>query len=55
MDELDRYGTFTDSGGYALDGPVADVANRKDAGDVGFQQERVALDGPTFGVLAIAD
>src|SRR4029077_11800575 len=54
MHELDDDGAFADAGCDALYGAVADIADNKDARDVGFQQDRVAVKRPGSGSLAIA-
>src|SRR5277367_2284871 len=54
MHELDDDGPFAHTGGDAFYGTVADIADHKDARDVGFQQAGVAIERPRSGALAVA-
>src|SRR5208282_6346424 len=55
MHELDNHGTFADAGGDALHGTVADIADDKNARDVGFEQAGIAVESPRSGALAIVE
>ena len=55
MHELDDDGAFADAGGHAFYRAVAHIADDKNAWDVGFEQARVAVEGPGSGPLAIAE
>src|SRR5579864_6907408 len=46
VDEGDGHAAFADLGGEAFDGTGADVAGREDPGDAGFEEERLAPQGP---------
>ena len=46
MDELYNNSAFADARGHTLDGTVADVADDKNSGDIGFEQARIAVEGP---------
>lgn len=48
MDKLNRDGALANSGSHTLDGPVPDIAHREDAGKIGFEQARVAIERPSF-------
>ena len=54
MHELNDDGAFADAGCDSLYGAVADIADDKDARDVGFQQAWIAVESPGCGTLAIA-
>src|SRR5689334_14899590 len=54
MHERDRNRTFTDARRHPLYGAVSNIADHKDAGNVRFQQTRIAIELPTVGPLAIA-
>src|SRR5207248_6609002 len=54
MNELNGHRAFSYSRSHALDGPVADVAYRKDARDVGFEQAWIAIERPSMSLLPIA-
>src|SRR5215475_3665917 len=47
--ELDGDGALADGGGDALDGPVAHVTGREDAGQAGFEEQRRARQRPSGG------
>src|ERR1039458_4735085 len=53
MDELHRHGSFTDSGSYTFYGTVAYIADRKDAGDIGLEQERIPVQCPSLPMLTV--
>src|SRR5258708_14616449 len=55
MDELHRHRSLTDSGSDALDGAVAYIANGKDTGHVGFEQERISVKPPSLRPLPVAN
>src|SRR5690242_16392583 len=46
--KLDGYGAFAHSGSNALDRAMADVANREDARNIGFEHARLASERPAF-------
>jgi len=46
VDELYNNSAFADARGDTLDGTVADVADDKNSGDIGFEQARIAVEGP---------
>ena len=54
MDELHGHRSFTDSGSHTFYRTVADIANGKDAGNIGFEQERIPVERPSLGALANA-
>src|SRR5271166_1784234 len=53
MDELHRHRSFTDSGSDPFYGTMAHIAYRKDAGNIGLQQERIAVECPSFRALPV--
>src|SRR5271155_4215218 len=55
MHELDDDGAFTDARGDALHGTVADIADDKNARDIGFEQAGIAVESPRSGALAIVE
>lgn len=44
--EIQDDGTFADAVGYAADGGIAHVTDSEDAGDIGFEKTRGALERP---------
>jgi hypothetical protein len=48
MDELHGHRSFADSGSYPLYRTMAHVANRKKAGNVGFEQEWISIERPAL-------
>ena len=55
MDELHGNRAFSDSRGYTLYGSVANVADSEQAGNVGLEEIRVALERPTLRKLAVTN
>src|SRR5713226_119842 len=53
MDELHRHRSFTDSGSHPFYRTVADIANGKDAGNIGLKQERISVERPSLRALAV--
>jgi hypothetical protein len=51
--EIQHNGPFADAVGDAPHGSIANIADSEDTGDVGFQQERIALQLPARWPLAI--
>ena len=43
MDKLNGNRAFTDSGGHAFDGAVADVTDSENSGNIGFKQAGIAV------------
>src|ERR1700675_1248079 len=54
MHELNDDGAFADAGSDAFYRAVADIADHKDAWDVGFEQAGIGVRGPGTGGLAAA-
>src|SRR5208282_2291348 len=54
MHELDDDGAFADAGGDAFYRAVANIADDKDAWDIGFQQAGIAVESPRCRPLAVA-
>src|SRR5262249_45660608 len=55
MDELDGHRSFADAASHSFDRAVAHIAHGEDAGDIGFQQERIAIESPSFRALPVTD
>ncbi len=55
MDELHRNRSFADSGSYPLHRTVAHVADGKETGNIGLQQEGIAVERPSFGALPVSN
>ena len=55
MDELDRDRSFANSRCNSLHRSVAHIPDCKDTGNVGFEQEGIALERPTFGMLSVTN
>src|ERR1700690_1352397 len=53
MDELYCHGSLANSGRHSLYRTVPHVAHGKNAGDIGLEQERVAIESPSLGALPI--
>src|SRR5271163_3712633 len=53
MDELHCHRSFTDSGSHALYGTVAYITYSEDAGNIGFEQEWIPLECPSFRMLPV--
>jgi len=53
VDELHRHRSFTYSGSHPFYGAVTDIAHRKDARNIRLQQERVPVQRPCTGTLAV--
>ena len=53
MDELHRHRSFAHSGSHALHRTMAHIAHGKNAGNIGLQQERIALERPALGALPV--
>src|SRR5438132_11184529 len=53
MDELYRHGSFANSGSHSFDRTVAYIADGKNAGNVGLEQEGISAECPSFGALAV--
>src|SRR5271166_1040100 len=55
MNELHRDRSFTDSGSDSLDGTVAHITHRKNAGNISLEQEGIAIESPAFRPLPVTD
>src|SRR5258708_23959741 len=55
MDKLHRHRPFTDSGSYTFYGAMSNVANCKNARNVGFEQEGIPVEQPSLGALPVAN
>src|SRR5882762_1616274 len=55
MDELHCDRAFADAGSHAFDGTMSHIANRENTRDICLKQERVAVQGPTLGLLPVAN
>ena len=55
MNELYRHRSFPDPGSHAFYRTVAYVAYGKDAGNIGFEQERIPVERPALGTLPVTD
>src|SRR5207244_9339986 len=55
MDELHRHRSLADSGSHALYGTMAHIAYGKDAGNIGFEQERISVEPPSLSALPVTD
>src|SRR5207237_9669204 len=53
MDELYRHWSLADSRSHSFDRTVAYIADGKNAGNVGLEQEGVSVECPSFGALAV--
>src|SRR5207237_10366399 len=53
MDELYRHGSFANTGSHSFDRTVAYIADGKNAGNVGLEQEGISAECPSFGALAV--
>ena len=53
MDELHGHRSFADSGSHAFHRTVPHIAHGKKAGNIGLQQERIAVERPALGALAV--
>ena len=54
MNELHSHRALAHAGGYALHRTVADISHGKQAGNIGLQQKRIAVERPPLGPLSIA-
>jgi hypothetical protein len=52
-DEVKHDGAFADAVGDSADRPIANVADGEDAGDVGFEEIGVTLEGPAWRAFAV--
>src|SRR5580700_8021991 len=55
MDELHCYRSFAHARRHALHRTMSHIAHRKNAGDIGFEQEWIAVERPTLGALSVTD
>src|SRR5438876_5785928 len=53
MDELYRHRSLADSGSHALYGTMAHIAYGKNAGNIGFEQERISVGSPSLRALPV--
>src|SRR5438128_11902837 len=53
MDELYRHRSLADSGSHALYGTMAHIAYGKNAGNIGFEQERISVVSPSIRELTV--
>ncbi len=55
MDELHRHRSFTDSRSHPFYGTVAHIADGKNAGNIGLEQERIPVECPSLRALPVAN
>src|SRR5215471_8346234 len=55
MDELNCNRALADAGCNAFNGPMPNVAHRKDSRNAGFQKERLALQRPAVRALSLPE
>ena len=55
MDELHGNRSFADAGSHSLHRAVAHIADGKKAGNICFQQERISIQAPALGAVAVAN
>ena len=53
MNELHRHRSFPNSGSHTLYGPMPHIAHRKNAGNIGFEQEGISVKRPPLGMLPV--
>src|SRR5437016_4610451 len=53
MDELHGHRALTDSGGHAFNRAMPYVTHREKTGNIGLEQERIPVEHPAFGPLAV--
>src|SRR5881409_2622288 len=53
MDELHRHGSFPNTGSHPFYGTMAQIAHGKDAGNIGLEQERISVEGPSLRALPV--
>src|SRR6266446_29911 len=55
MDELHRHRSFPNTGGHPFYGTMTHIAHGKDTGNIGLEQERVPVEGPSLWALPVTD
>jgi len=53
MDDLHRHRSFADSRSHPIYRNVPHIANGKNAGNIGFEQERVVVERPSLRALPV--
>src|SRR5262249_36102457 len=55
MHELDGYGTLANAGSHPLHRAVAYVPDRKHTRQIGFEERRIAVEGPASGTFSVKE
>src|ERR1700736_6396170 len=53
MNELHRNRSLANSGSYPFYGTMSHIAHRENPGNIGFEQERIAVERPSLGALPV--
>ena len=53
MNELHRNRSLANSGSYPFYGTMSHIAHRENPGNIGFEQERIAVERPSLRALPV--